>query len=78
MKNNRNEAIYQALAKASRTIDRQAAAISSGNTEEFNHQVKEYGRYSELFSQAMKISEEDFRKLVMEYREDPLFLDHQS
>ena len=78
MKNNQYEAIYQALAKASRTMERQAAALSSGNMEEFNHQVKEYGRYSELFSQAMKISEEDFQKLVMEYREDPLFLDRQS
>ena len=75
---NQKEALYQALQKASRTMDRQAEALSSGNTEEFKHQVREYGRYSELFSRALKITEDDFQKLVMEYRENPSFLDGQS
>lgn len=70
MNDREKETIVKVIEKASAALEAQEAALLAQDQEEFKHQCAEYGRYCELFSRAMGISEEQFNSLVLDFREN--------
>lgn len=51
-------------------MDAQKEALCKNDMKEFEHQCYEYGRYCEVFSRALGISEECFNSLVIDFIEE--------